>query len=112
MTPGRIATELLDRISAPELLPNELEKHFKPFLEKYKLDSNEILIEYCMHLMNYSGKPFFLKKIEINFYRTKRQRCFLSLDSSFSSPYSFRRRRRSETRAYFGIYASSPYPLV
>ena len=56
MTPGRIATELLDRVASTELLVDQVENHFKVYLEKYKLDSNEILIEYCMHLMNSAGE--------------------------------------------------------
>ena len=52
MSPGNIAAELLDRVSAPELLVSQVESHFKPYLCKCKLDYQEILIEYCMHLMN------------------------------------------------------------
>ena len=54
MAPGRIAAELLDKISAPELLVHQVEMHFKPYLDKCQLDHQEILIEYCMHLMNSS----------------------------------------------------------
>ncbi|KAK9768761.1 hypothetical protein K7432_000363 [Basidiobolus ranarum] len=51
-TPGSIAMELLDRIAAPELLADTVEKHFKPYTMKNELSSDDLLVEYCMEVMD------------------------------------------------------------
>lgn len=53
----QIAAAFLDRVVAPELLPSAIEDHFRPYLNRPQLhlDDNEILIEYCMHIMHSFG---------------------------------------------------------
>ena len=54
-----LATELLDRVSAPELIADAIQHNFRPYLKKSKLDDNEILVGYCMHLMNSNSILFY-----------------------------------------------------
>lgn len=63
----KIAAVFLDRVVAPELLPSAIEDHFRPYLRRPQLhlDDNEILIEYCMHIMHSFG-------IFINSYPNRR----------------------------------------
>ncbi|ORX95635.1 hypothetical protein K493DRAFT_371980 [Basidiobolus meristosporus CBS 931.73] len=51
-SPSSIAMELLDRVAAPELLADTIEKHFKPYAEKNELSSDDLLVEYCMEVMD------------------------------------------------------------
>ncbi|KAJ3027579.1 Kinetochore-associated protein 1, partial [Rhizophlyctis rosea] len=54
-TPSGIALELLDRVAAVELLQGAVERHFLPYVERNGLDGDELLVEYCVELMDGGG---------------------------------------------------------
>ncbi|KAJ1962487.1 hypothetical protein GGI12_002617, partial [Dipsacomyces acuminosporus] len=47
-----IATEFLDRVAAPELLPEAYFGHFVPYATRHQLDYPPILQEYCIETMD------------------------------------------------------------
>ncbi|KND00003.1 uncharacterized protein SPPG_04350 [Spizellomyces punctatus DAOM BR117] len=49
---NEIAKDLLDRVAAPELLGDAIEKHFRPYVERNALSFDELLAEYCVDLMD------------------------------------------------------------
>ncbi|KAJ3169831.1 hypothetical protein HDU88_000470 [Geranomyces variabilis] len=52
MTLGDIAKDLLDRVAAPELLPDAIDKHFRPYVLQNGLSFEDLLAEYCIALMD------------------------------------------------------------
>ncbi|KAJ3023527.1 Kinetochore-associated protein 1 [Thoreauomyces humboldtii] len=52
LTLNDIAKNLLDRVAAPELLGEAIEKHFAPYVTKNGLNLEELLAEYCVDLMD------------------------------------------------------------
>ena len=63
-----IAMALLDRVSAPELIPAAIEKHVKPYLAHHEdLPLKSLLSEYCEHVMDASigsGNPSLFESFE------------------------------------------------
>lgn len=54
-TPNTIALALLDRVAAPELLPEMIDGPFRRYAERHSLDTDELLVDYCNEMMdNYS----------------------------------------------------------
>ncbi|KAL7749199.1 hypothetical protein RI367_005350 [Sorochytrium milnesiophthora] len=51
-TPADIAFELLDRVSAPEMLNADISLHFLPYAQQHSLDPDELLNYYCLNVMN------------------------------------------------------------
>ncbi|KAJ3048663.1 hypothetical protein HK097_010321 [Rhizophlyctis rosea] len=51
-TPIGIALELLDRVAAPELIRDAVDMHFRPYVERNNLTVDELLVEYCVELMD------------------------------------------------------------
>ncbi|KAI8322272.1 hypothetical protein GQ54DRAFT_297499 [Martensiomyces pterosporus] len=47
-----VAVELLDRVAAPELLPEAYFSHFLPYSHRHQLDYPQILKEYCVDTMD------------------------------------------------------------
>jgi len=45
----------MDRITAPELIPGEIENHVIPYLERHKLNKNQVLKSYCFDIMDQCG---------------------------------------------------------
>ncbi|TPX60794.1 hypothetical protein PhCBS80983_g01508 [Powellomyces hirtus] len=52
LTLSDIAKDLLDRVAAPELLQDAVEKHFRPYVERNGLVFEDLLAEYCVALMD------------------------------------------------------------
>ncbi|KAL1915878.1 uncharacterized protein VTP21DRAFT_6266 [Calcarisporiella thermophila] len=55
-SPSQIAIELVDRIAAPEVIPEAIEKNFAPYTEKNGLPHDELLMEYCIEVMDGAAK--------------------------------------------------------
>jgi len=47
-----IAFRLLERVTAPELLQDAIEKEFKPYAARHDLAVDSLLREYCMEIMD------------------------------------------------------------
>ena len=54
LTPSTIAIEMLDRVSAPELIKPAYQSHFIPYAQRHNLDSDTMVLEYTLDLMNSS----------------------------------------------------------
>ncbi|TPX40326.1 hypothetical protein SeLEV6574_g06674, partial [Synchytrium endobioticum] len=52
MAPTDIAIKLIERVAAPELLDDAVEKHLRPYSATCNLSCDEVLAEYCMDLMD------------------------------------------------------------
>ncbi|KAJ3146968.1 Kinetochore-associated protein 1 [Geranomyces michiganensis] len=52
MSLGDIAKDLLDRVAAPELLPDAIDKHFRPYVTRNGLSFEDLLAEYCIALID------------------------------------------------------------
>ncbi|RKO93327.1 rough deal protein C-terminal region-domain-containing protein, partial [Blyttiomyces helicus] len=50
-SPSTIATEILARVAAPELLHDAIEKYFRPYVKRNDLNCEELLVEYCIEYM-------------------------------------------------------------
>ncbi|KAI8802925.1 rough deal protein C-terminal region-domain-containing protein [Cladochytrium replicatum] len=55
MSPSQIAIELLDREPSSELLEEQIRSHFKPYVERNKLNFDDVIVEYCVDLMDRSS---------------------------------------------------------
>lgn len=50
--PRQIAQALLDRVQCPDMLELAIQKNSMPYLDKHKLDIDDILVEYCTELID------------------------------------------------------------
>jgi hypothetical protein len=55
-----LAFELLNRVAAMELVPEALEKHFQPYVERNGLEIQVVLYDYCLVMMDGAGKRLFV----------------------------------------------------
>ncbi|KAJ3029823.1 UNVERIFIED_CONTAM: Kinetochore-associated protein 1 [Siphonaria sp. JEL0065] len=53
-SPSSIALDLLDRVASYELLPEAIENNFRPYVARHKLNSDYLLNEYCLEVMDKS----------------------------------------------------------
>ncbi|KAJ1929435.1 hypothetical protein IWQ60_001182 [Tieghemiomyces parasiticus] len=51
-SPATVALDLLERVSAPHLLPEAITEHLLPYAARHGLDREELLTEYCLNVLD------------------------------------------------------------
>ncbi|KAJ1980589.1 hypothetical protein H4R34_002402 [Dimargaris verticillata] len=54
-TPSAMALDLLHRVAAPDLVPQAISDHLLPYACRHHLDTDDLLVEYCLTVMDQSG---------------------------------------------------------
>ncbi|KAJ1974608.1 hypothetical protein H4R35_003528, partial [Dimargaris xerosporica] len=54
-TPSAIALDLLHRVAAPDLVPQAISDHLLLYARRHHLDTDDLLMEYCLAVMDQSG---------------------------------------------------------
>jgi hypothetical protein len=56
---------MLDRVASTDLLQNEIATHFNPYVAKHDLNQDDLILEYCMEIMDGSGKDQMQHKYQL-----------------------------------------------
>ncbi|KAJ3128527.1 hypothetical protein HK098_004157 [Nowakowskiella sp. JEL0407] len=51
-SPSEIAIDILDKVLAPEMIPNAVEKNYKNYVQRNNLPFDKLIVDYCLEMMD------------------------------------------------------------